>query len=255
MPENIDLNNTDIRFIFISKYDTEWAKSGHILGFKQFNGFKFKKTQTNPNICPEFNSSSDAVSVITDKGIFVLNKYSGLIEKIIVHGENIIASAIKPNFWRAPLDNDRSPKTEWYNLGLDRLNCDGEIQEVVCRNDCVVIASYLTVGADALPPVSKMKMRYSVFKSGAVNVSIKAETVEEFLPRFGFEKALSPEYDKVTYYGYGPTESYIDKNLSTHKDVFSISVADNFEAYERPQENSAHFAVSYFEISSNKNAV
>ena len=52
---------------------------------------------------------------------------------------------------------------------------------------------------------------------------------------------LSQGMEKLSYYGYGPHESYWDKHRSTYRDHFRTTVTDNFEHYVRPQENSAHF--------------
>jgi beta-galactosidase len=54
--------------------------------------------------------------------------------------------------------------------------------------------------------------------------------------------------EKFSFFGYGPHESYVDKNLSTYVDKFETTVTDNFEHYVRPQENSSHYGTKWAEI-------
>jgi hypothetical protein len=55
-------------------------------------------------------------------------------------------------------------------------------------------------------------------------------------------------FEKFSFFGYGPHESYIDKNLSTYVDKFETTVTDNFEHYVRPQENSSHYGTKWAEV-------
>ena len=75
------------------------------------------------------------------------------------------------------------------------------------------------------------------------------------LPRFGFEFVLEDKFSDIEYYGYGPYESYEDKRLASRLDVFKTTVEDNFEAYERPQENGAHYGTKYVTLSNGRNVV
>ena len=49
----------------------------------------------------------------------------------------------------------------------------------------------------------------------------------------------------MTYFGYGPMESYPDKRLAARVGHFGSSVTENFEHYIRPQENSSHFGTRF----------
>jgi len=54
--------------------------------------------------------------------------------------------------------------------------------------------------------------------------------------------------EQFTYFGKGPGESYVDKNVSTHVDLFKTTVTDNFEPYVRPQENSSHVDTRFAKV-------
>ncbi len=60
------------------------------------------------------------------------------------------------------------------------------------------------------------------------------------LPRLGFTFRMPEENERLRYFGKGPVESYIDKNLASQLGVYETTVSDHFEPYIRPQENMAH---------------
>jgi beta-galactosidase len=69
------------------------------------------------------------------------------------------------------------------------------------------------------------------------------------LPRFGFKFVLPEHFENVSYFGYGPYESYEDKKLASRLSLFKTTATDNFEPYIRPQENSAHYGCKWASVS------
>ena len=61
------------------------------------------------------------------------------------------------------------------------------------------------------------------------------------LPRFGLRFFLRPGMDKVSYLGYGPTESYVDKHRACWLGRFDAAVDELHEDYIKPQENGSHW--------------
>ena len=60
-------------------------------------------------------------------------------------------------------------------------------------------------------------------------------------PRFGLRLFLDRGFDEVSYFGYGPYESYCDKHRASYMGSFTARVGEMYEPYIRPQENSSHF--------------
>ena len=103
------------------------------------------------------------------------------------------------------------------------------------------------------------------FRNGDIPVAADGDSIIEFsvsnlrtisnasvvtVLRGGEEVQLTmPEgFESFTFFGYGPHESYVDKNLSTYVDKFETTVTDNFEHYVRPQENSSHYGTKWAEV-------
>ena len=57
------------------------------------------------------------------------------------------------------------------------------------------------------------------------------------LPWFGMNLQMPREFETKTWLGRGPHESYWDRKTSAFVDLYSGSVADQYWAYLRPQEN------------------
>ena len=83
----------------------------------------------------------------------------------------------------------------------------------------------------------------------------KRDPIFPFLPRFGLKFCLpytarEEEEEKVSYFGYGPHESYCDKHQASYMDVFSTTVRKLHQDYIRPQENGSHYNCRYVKLDS-----
>jgi beta-galactosidase len=56
--------------------------------------------------------------------------------------------------------------------------------------------------------------------------------------------------DDVTYFGYGPYESYADKHRASVKHLYTAKVDELHEDYIKPQENGSHFNCNYLNLNS-----
>jgi len=60
----------------------------------------------------------------------------------------------------------------------------------------------------------------------------------EWLPRVGIQLVMNKSFDQLKWYGRGPIETYPDRKTGAKVGVYSGSVADQYEPYLIPQENS-----------------
>ena len=77
-----------------------------------------------------------------------------------------------------------------------------------------------------------------------------ASSTTTTLPRFGFKFVFPEGFEDVTYFGYGPYESYEDKRLASRLSLFKTTATENFEPYVKPQENSAHYGCKLATVTS-----
>ena len=108
----------------------------------------------------------------------------------------------------------------------------------------------MSLGAYTYDPAFRGTMVYTFLADGAVLINVNGTATEgiEVLPKIGLQLTMPEGFESFSFFGYGPHESYIDKNLSTYVDKFETTVTDNFEHYVRPQENSSHYGTKWAEI-------
>ena len=222
---------------------SDYAPAGHELGSWQF--IIEDKVEA---IAPVFRGArleelTDCYKISFGETEARVSKTLGLITSFIHEGEQMLASPVTPTVWRAPTDNDRIIRTVWEANELHRLlpNCYEISGEEL--SDRVELTAKVTLGAPAHAPAVKMQIKYTFASGAPVKIETDAEIYRSLptLPRFGFKFTLPEGYENIKYFGYGPMESYQDKNLAARLSLFETTATENFEPYVRPQENSSHF--------------
>ena len=107
---------------------------------------------------------------------------------------------------------------------------------------CVILTKY-SLGATGKQKFIEINARYEIADTGEILVDLKGDKLSAFpfLPRFGLRFFLPADFEKVSYFGYGPNESYIDKRRASRLDRFENTVSGLFENYVKPQENGSHY--------------
>lgn len=198
------------------------------------------KTDKNTKIIvPEIQSNNIKCIVIKgDKFQIDFNKASGFIEKYCVQEVDFITTdgALTPNFWRAPTDND-------YGASL-------QLKYKVWRNPTLILKFINSNIVNGLIEVkteyeikdlsAKLYINYLINNKGEVKVTQKMQTEKSAkvsnLFRFGMQLQMQKTFDKICYYGRGPSENYIDRNTSQFLGEYIQTVKDQFYPYVRPQE-------------------
>ena len=167
------------------------------------------------------------------------NKETGLLCHYEAQGLSYLneGSVLKPNFWRAPTDNDFGANLQnsyraWLNPRLKLTSLQQRMEDGLA----VVEASY------DLPAVSgKLALTYAVNNRGAIRVTQQltadpnAKVSDLF--RFGMQLQMPRTFETIEYYGRGPVENYADRNHNTFIGLYRQSVSSQFYPYVRPQEN------------------
>lgn len=170
-------------------------------------------------------------------GDFVINE-NGLIESSL-SDKNLLLEPANIIVGRAYLDNDRNMYwSYWKNLKLETArfiarNVTNDTSKVQFDGDIVTDTSF----------IGKASISYCVVDKGLlVNIKVTRNKEIPFLPRFGYSLILNKGYSCCNYLGYGPNESYIDRNqgnvFSNYK--FNVFSKNNCFNYPYPQESGSH---------------
>ena len=187
------------------------------------------------------------LTVIGENFRYIFSKLTGMWEKMEFGGEALLERPMNLNIWRAPTDNDMYIKQEWIRAHYDRTvtRCYETTCEMVGGN--MHIHSTLSLSAETVQRMLDVAVHWSINAAGEIEMGMSAKRNPEFpdLPRFGLRLFLPKNMKEVTYFGYGPAESYEDKHRASSHGVFTANVSDMHEDYIRPQENGSHCDCDY----------
>ena len=232
---------------FRLKKDTLWAKAGHEVAFGQ--GI-FRKE------CPEvFADRPIAVKKpltvihgnynlgVRGEEFEVLFSYNaGGLTSYRYGGKELLKTMPKPNFWRAPIDNDcgndMMARYGQWKLASMYLSTHGapEPNPVVTEETDKVTVTYHY----SMPtrPVAYCDVTYEVYGDGTVKTTLSYDPVKELgdMPEFGMMFKVDADYDHVEWYGNGPEETYVDRMRGAKLGLYKNLVTDNMSRYMVPQE-------------------
>lgn len=234
---------------FVTRIDKPWAPAGYECGKKQFklpSASVGRTTAPDGNI--ELTENDRYITVSAADNIYRFDKGYGKLIKIRTGEVDLLSKPVKLNLMRAVIDNDRCYQDDWERIGFNRLVQKNYKTEIIENNDRKVVVSVdLVVGSYIYEPVFKGRVTYTVLANGELLINVNGEANKglELLPRIGLEMIMPEGFESFEYFGYGPKESYIDKNLSSTVDKYETTVTDNFEHYVRPQENSSHYGTKW----------
>lgn len=247
--------------LFFQTNETKpWAEEGHEVGKEQVRLAaepisKGKFIKGKPQIASALTlEETDAIFVVHDGEIeYRIDRLTGNLFRISENGQELLASPVKFNLWRAPTDNDRNLRIEWEKCGFDRMWIDCRYcgcEE--CLEQKIVITAALAVCAASLSVLADVKVRYTWEPGLGVKLSYEVTMRREqevSLPRLGIEFMMPAGFENLRYFGLGPMESYQDKRQASIMGLFSTTVSDHFEPYIKPQENMAHADTVWTEVS------
>lgn len=249
--------NVYIRFIFRAKTNTSYWDKGYEVCFDQIC---LNETDYEPisaaDSAPEVSENPVEIIITAGKNTFRFNKLIGYFDSVLSDGTELLDAPIKFNFFRAPTDND-TMKGDWYRAHLHDYDTKIYSIKTEMQSNAVKIRVIQSFGWNMYQPFAKAEAVYTIDGNGVMNIKCEAETSNKvtFLPRFGIRLFMPKEFGRVSYFGFGPYESYADKHQASYMGKFDCNISDMHEDYIRPQENSSHCGCRYMTVYSKDRSV
>ena len=184
----------------------------------------------------------NVIAVTTPNLTFKLDRTTGLISEYAYNGKSMLGEGgtLKPNFWRAPTDNDMGAGLQkkfkvWKNPQMNLKNID--VKKDKKANTVTIVTSF------DMPEVQgQMDITYLVFaNTGAVKVTENFKATEgakvSDMFRFGMLLQMPYTMEKSNYYGRGPIENYSDRKDCMRIAIYSDEADNQYFPYIRPQES------------------
>jgi len=249
MPELDAKSEYFLNVSFKLKQATPWAPLGHEVAWDQMplqqataatrKGDKLQLTVKDGADEATFSGPSFSVRI---------DKQAGVLEQYRYKGVTLLERGPRPDFWRAPTNNDRgawkvfsrnAQSNKTLNIELWReAGPQWDVKDVqvktISDNEATV-----TVEA-ALPGVgASYTMSYHIYGDGQIEVESSYKPGAEkvaMMPRFGNELVVAPGLENLQWYGRGPHETMIDRAFE-RIGIYGTTVDKDWVEYMRPQEN------------------
>ena len=214
----------------------------------QLGNCELSNTET---VAPEVQDNDRHYLIISNDAFRIeFSRSNGYLTKYQIKGLDMIkeGAILKPNFWRAPTDNDfgahiHRKYVAWKNpeIRLKSLKQRTENKQVI------VETAYEMPGVSA-----KLNLTYVINNEGAIKVTQKMTTDKKAkvsnMFRFGMQMQMPRSFETIEYYGRGPIENYIDRNHCTNLGIYRQSVTEQFYSYIRPQENGTKTDIRWWRM-------
>ena len=244
---------------FHLKEDKAWAEAGHEVAFGQY----VYQVEEPKKTCPEGVKVIRSTHNIGVRGAHFEVLFSVLNGGLVSYkyaGKEMIEAIPKPNFWRAPTDNDCGNLMgmrygQWKLASMYLSHKDfrkgaygpANMPEVEVNEKTVKVTyTYLM----PTTPLSECRLSYEVFGDGRVKTTLAYDPVKELgdMPEFGVIFKFNADYNRVEWYGLGEAETYSDRKKGAKLGIYSNKVADNIARYMVPQECGAKEEVRWAKV-------
>ena len=195
---------------------------------------------------------NNVVAVTTPNLTFKIDRSTGLISEYAYNGKSLLGEGgtLKPNFWRAPTDNDMGAGLQkkfkaWKNPQMNLKNID--VKKDKKTNSVTILTSF------DMPEVQgQMDITYVVFaNTGAVKVTEDFKATEgakvSDMVRFGMLMQMPYTMEKSNYYGRGPIENYSDRKDCMRIGVYTDDADNQYFPYIRPQESGTKSDIRWWQ--------
>lgn len=233
------------------KQDDGILKAGQTVAYEQFKlPVSFVKPVSSEITGEVKYTQSGKVSTFSGNGFSVTFDSTGWLSSYNLGGKEILKAALKPNFWRAPIDNDygngMQNRCKVWKEANDSLKLVSSSVHPVSNS----IIEYTTLYN--IPNVKgTWQSTYRIDATGKVEVKNLFYTNDRKLPeipRIGMRTRLNQEFGNMEYYGRGPWENAIDRHTGALVSRYSDKVTNQYLIYVRPQESNSKTDIRWFAL-------
>ncbi len=201
--------------------------NGREIGWNQFGAGNAKLAEADGASARWTKSDADEKTLVvsSDGATAKFCRKTGSLVSFVKDGRELVASPLRLNFWRAPIDNDRGNSLWKWTKGwkdaadkatlvsLDAEEKDGKVE---------VTAKYSIPQGGG----TTAKVEYDFDDKGEVEVEMElaAEAGQPAIPRVGVTFGVPGTLTRAEWFGYGPFENYDDRRTAAMMGVWSANI-------------------------------
>ena len=182
------------------------------------------------------------LAVVTPNITLKVSRATGLISAFTCQGKSLLGEGgtLKPNFWRAPTDNDMGASLQkkfkqWKQSEM-------KLKTLTAAKDKKANTFSIRATYALLQQKAELSVTYLVMaNTGVVKVTEDLKMAEgeqaSDLFRFGMLMQLPYDMSASEYYGRGPIENYSDRKECMRIGIYRDQADNQYFPYIRPQES------------------
>ena len=283
IPSVPDGGETVLRISVCLKEQTPYAAAGYEVAFGEAVKGSFDGPEAESGGCgghkgTETGAETEPVGTESDRPLFevcegtcnwgvrgdgfevLFSLLSGGMISYRIHGRELLEGAVRPNFWRAPTQNDigngmpqryaqwkiASEYASWkreMTAGFDHVMPPAVPKTEKTEDSFRITFPYLLPTS----PAAEARLTHEVFANGTVKTTLTYRPVPGLpaMPEFGVMLKMNADFGRLTWYGYGPEETYPDRMEGAKLGIYEGAVTDQPVPYVMPQESGAHACTRY----------
>jgi beta-galactosidase len=267
LPEEAWVKNpqkeTWLTLSFTTRHSSLWWERGYELAFEQFKlgGVWTVPTAEMPQSRLAVKETADGVTVSGDDWSIDFDTAAQTMVNWTVSGKALIERGPRPDFWRAPTDNDRGAGLS--DTGRGKPQEQGILK---ASNAWIDAVDSWNTGAPSIKKTSdgsvrvafegtiwngqaSLDMVFTVEPTGRLQIEFSYATEADLplIPRVGTEWVLAEGLDQLQWYGRGPDPTYSDRPWE-RIGIYETTALDNWFDYSKPQENGNKVDVRWMKV-------
>lgn len=230
---------------------TRWAPAGHEVAWAQLPVSLAVKAGLPPERLTGtlvLMQTEETVRVGGEGFELIFSKSSGSLERYLWRNHALVLAGPRLQVWRGATDNDgikgwtdqdAKPLGKWLAAGLDALVPGPARIEVAETTGSVVVTIVQAWASAHLAEAILHRQDYRITPDGRVAVSNRFEVAAALpdLPRLGITLALPEGFERLTWFGRGPGDTYVDRKAAGWIGRFEGTVSEQYVPYVLPQEH------------------
>ncbi|TWT41422.1 glycoside hydrolase family 2 TIM barrel-domain containing protein [Botrimarina hoheduenensis] len=235
---------------FVQPGATAWSEAGHVLAWDQLPvPVTMRPHVPRPvSAAVTFSETPEVINLQAAGSAVTISKQTGLLVSLRHDGSELLASPLKPNYWRVPTDNDRGNKMTERQGVWRKASESRKLESVESKSS----ANWHEVHASSklLDGRAREELVYRLSSEGQLAIShhVQREASLPEFPRVGLTTTLPDRIEESSWYGLGPHETYWDRKAGAWVGLHKSPASELAFDYLRPQENGNRSEVRWLNL-------
>jgi len=248
---------------FRTKDPSPWWERGYELAYTQFqlSGPWTVPASQRDATGIELSQQEQAIHLSGQDWAITFDTNTAAISSWQVGGKALLVNGPRPDFWRAPTDNDRGADLRdgshegaplkkvlaasnlWREAAASWAPAPPNLEQTADGSIHIRFSGQLLAGR------AELSLDYRVHTTGRIELAYHYQAHEKLplLLRVGTVWELPLQFQHIQWYGRGPDSTYPDRKFEPIG-IFASTVMDNWIDYPKPQENGNKVDVRWFTI-------